>query len=460
MDLIAVLIWIGAALAAGAAAGAVFTWLFFRPRQAAAEARLAELKARLAEKAAVAEDLSQRIEELGQRAAAGELEKARLETTLAHERQAGAEKLAHAANTEERLKGEFASLAAGVLKNSNEAFLNLARSELGKARGEAAGELEKRKEAIEGLVKPLAESLRTVSDHIGELERRRGRDYGSLTEMVKMLEASNKGLASQTASLANALKAPQVRGAWGEMQLKRVVEMAGMTNRCDFSEQESISCGPAGQLRPDMVVHLPGGRNIVIDAKTPLSAYLEAVNAETEEERRALTLKHAAQVRTQIKMLSSKNYWAQFQPSPEFVVMFLPGEAIFSLALSVAPGLIEEGAHAHVVLATPTTLIALLRAVSYGWQQEEMAKSVEQVGRQGKELYERIVTFMGHLGRVGKGLDSALNAYNNAVGSLEARLLPAAREFRQGPIAAKGELAEPKTIKEGVRAIQAPELAD
>ncbi|HSA60656.1 MAG TPA: DNA recombination protein RmuC [Nitrospiraceae bacterium] len=334
------------------------------------------------------------------------------------------------AQARHELAEAFQALSGEALKQNNEAFLNLAKTSFQTLQAEAKGELAQRQQAIDELVKPLSESLHRYDEQIRLLEQSRQAAYGGLDQHLKSLAESQQRLQQETGNLVNALRAPAVRGRWGEITLKRVAELAGMVAHCDFYEQESVTVDE-GRLRPDMVVQLPGGRQIIVDAKTVLAGYLEAHEATNEAERTNGLRRHAAQVRSRMDELSLKAYWSQFGQAPEFVVLFLPGEQFLGAALEQDPRLIEDGFAQGVVLATPTTLMALLRAVAYGWRQERLTEHAEEAGRLGKELYERMAVLAEHLNDVGQSLGKSVVAYNKAVGSLETRILPAARRFKE-----------------------------
>ena len=347
----------------------------------------------------------------------------------------------------ESFRDSMKALAADALSSNNQSFLTLANSQL-----------ETREQAVEHLVAPIKESLKQVDAKLGQLELTRQGAYSALTQQVSQLVETQKELRSETGNLVTALRSPVVRGRWGEMQLRRVVEMAGMLAHCDFVEQATVGSVDGGRLRPDVVVSLPGGKRVVVDAKAPLQAYLDALEAKDEDTRRARLADHARQIREHIAKLSAKSYWSQFDESPEFVVLFIPGETFFSAALEHDPTLIEEGVNQQVILATPTTLIALLRAVAYGWNQETVAESAREVSELGRQLYNRLATLTEHFSKVGRGLESAVRAYNDGVGSFERSVLPGARKLKDHGVSPSSELAELKEIELATRVINTPEL--
>ncbi len=430
-------------VAVGAALGFAIAWLMVRPNAAVLNTRLSGLQQELTKvrgEAAKFTDLNTQLNSA----------KVKLETTVALERKANEEKIALLSQMTEELRESFQALSSEALKSNNQAFLHLAQSTLEKFQTEAKGDLELRQQAVENLVAPIGESLKKVDDQIRQMESTRDQAYGTLTNQVRSLITTQEKLQSETGNLVRALRTPTVRGQWGEIQLRRVVEIAGMLPYCDFVEQETVHTS-TGRLRPDMIVKLPGGKNIVIDVKTPLQAYLEAAEATDDEVRRQKLQDHARQVRTHMSQLSSKLYQEQFEPTPEFVVMFLPGEAFFSAALEQDTGLIERGVAQKVIPASPTTLIALLKAVAYGWNQEKLARNAQEISILGKELYERLRNLGGHVKNVGRELDSAVEAYNKAVGSLESRVMVSARRFAELGAPVAEEIAELTPIEKTTR---------
>lgn len=362
-----------------------------------------------------------------------------------------------ATRAETQLRDAFQALSAEALRQNNQSFLQLAKTAFGELQRGAESQLETRQKAIDALVQPINESLEKVDSQLREIEKERVGHYGQLVEQLRFVSEAHQKLHSETANLVKALRTPSVRGRWGEIQLKRVVEMAGMLEYCDFSEQESIPT-ETGRLRPDLIVHLPGEKNVVVDAKAPLEAYLEALEAGDDATRELRMKQHARQVRDHMTSLGSKAYWEGLDSVPEFVVMFLPGEAFFSAALQQDPGLIEYGVDQRVIVASPTTLIALLRAVSYGWRQEKIAENAQAISDLGRSLYERLATLAGHFGKLGRGLDHAVDAYNDAIGSLESRVLVAARRFKEMGSGTSNEIDALEGVERSSRKLQAPEF--
>jgi DNA recombination protein RmuC len=425
--------------------GSLIAWLVLRSRTAALSARLSLMEKELtAEKAGLA-----RLQQAHTELVAG---KARAESALEAERKTSNDKLELVTRASEELRNAFKAMASDALKSNNLSFLVLAKESLERFQTEARGDLENRQKAVADLVAPVRDSLNKVDAQIQQMEVARGDAYGELRAQVQSLITTQKELQSETGNLVRALRTPNVRGRWGEIQLRRVVEIAGMLSYCDFTEQESVTT-ESGRLRPDLVVKLPGGKHVVVDAKTPLQAFLDAFETTDEETRRACLANHARQVRDHMKTLSGKNYWEQFEATPEFVVMFLPGETFFSAALEQDPGLIEHGVLNRVIPASPTTLIALLKAVNYGWNQEKLTRNAQQISALGKELHDRLRLLAGHITAVGTGLDRAVESYNKAVGSLESRVLVSARKFAELGASVADDIPELEPIETTARAL-------
>jgi len=385
---------------------------------------------------------------------------ARLRHTLDKDRAVHAERLKAYDEAETKLRDAFQALSADALKTNNEAFLSLAETRLREARTQAAGDIDARKKAIEDLLAPMARTLEQVDREIKDSERRRTETGAQLMQRIVSLDTAGQSLRDETRRLTDALKRPGVRGRWGELQLKRVVELSGMIEHCDFTEQRTIQSGEDDtRIRPDVIVRLPGGKQIVIDAKAPLDAYLRALEAPDEESRQRLLALHAQQVRGHIAQLSAKSYFEKVASTPEFVVMFLPGEMFFSAALEQDPSLIECGVEKRVIPASPTTLIALLRAVAYGWQQEAMEENARKISDLGRNLYEAVRSLGTRFDTLGARLKSSLEAYNEAVGSLEGNVLVKARKFKELQAANGGEeIKALEPIDRVPRMLQAPEL--
>lgn len=334
------------------------------------------------------------------------------------------EKLQLLESAEERLRESFKNLSANALKSNNESFITLAKSVFSSLTKEAESE-------FNIATKPIQESLKNFNEKVEKIEHQRQTSYFELSEQLKLINQTSQALKSETADLVNVLRKPEVRGRWGEMQLKRTVELSGMTEHVDFEEQENVTSPDGQNLRPDMIIRLPNNRTIIVDSKTPLSFYLDALQRNTEQERAKILKLYAANIRKHIENLGSKNYWEQFQSSPEFVVLFLPGENFFSDALKEDPNLIEFGVSKRVIPATPTTMIALLKAVAYGWKQDKIADEAKNIAAIGHELYKRMKTFLEHLEKIGKSLSTSVKSYNEACASLETRLIPQAKKFER-----------------------------
>jgi DNA recombination protein RmuC len=412
-----------------------------------AEARLADALGANQALSTEVQGLRSQVDEQQGRLTSLQAETARLTTELDCERQSAEQRVASLAETREQLTGEFARLSSAALQQNNEQFLQLADTKLKETRQAADDELAKRQEAIEQLLKPIGEQLGKYEEGMQRLEVERQRAYSTLTEQMKHLSTSHDQLQKETHNLVTALRSPQTRGRWGELQLRRVVEMAGMLEHCDFDEQVTTDAD-GGRMRPDMVVHLPGGKNVVVDAKVPMQAFLNANDADDEAVRRTHLASHGRQMKAHVDALSKKEYWKRVDP-------------LLTAALEHEPGLMEYAVANHVLLATPTSLIALLRAVSYGWQQDSLAENARQIQRDGAQLYQRLAVLGDHFAGVGKGLNSAVAAYNRAVGSLEGRVLVTARRFMDSGVVGAGEkeLPHPVPVDTLARPLQSPELS-
>jgi DNA recombination protein RmuC len=387
-------------------------------------------------------------------------DQARVEATLGSERKNAEEKLLLLTNAGEQLKAQFQALASSALESSSASFLQLATATLKNYQTQAAGELAQKELAVKSLVDPIAQSLENMNHQIQALELARSQAYGTLTNQVVSLTETQRALHNETGNLVKALREPQTRGRWGELQLHKVLELAGMLEYCDFEEQVSVAIGDR-RLRPDVVVRLPGAKNIVIDAKAPLAGYLNALEAPDEATRTTFLLDHARQIRQHIDALATKAYWAQFQPTPEFVLLFLPGEVFFRAALMADPELLEYG-DGKVILTSPITMIAVLKTIAYGWNQKNLAENARNISEAGKLLYERLCTMTGYVDSLGKKLKGAVESYNEMLGSMEKRVFPAGRKvvMEHDRILTAESLPDPKQIENTPRHLESPDWRD
>ncbi len=439
MDIALILIGLAALLL-----GLLLGWLIARSRTGILSAHLEDRDSRLARLETDLTDASGSIGDL-------RAENAELRVLLETEKARTGENLALLDDARRALTDQFRALSTDALARSNASFLQLAEENFGKLHLAAKGDLDQRGQAIQAMLQPVTERLGLLDTNLREMEKNREGAYHGLREQATLMGQLYHDLKAETGNLTRALRAPIVRGRWGEIQLKRVVELAGMLDHCDFQEQ--VQTPEDRKLRPDLVVRLPGGKSVIVDAKAPLEAYLLAVEAVDDETRRLHLLHHARQIRTHIKALSEKTYWEQFKGNtPEFVVLFLPGEHFFAAALEHDPGLIEVGVEQSVILATPTTLISLLRAVAYGWRQERLADNAREIAAHGREMHKRLSTFTEHLTKIGKGLETASSAYNSAVGAFDNRVLVQARKLADCDTAGLGESLEtPPPVETALR---------
>ena len=391
------------------------------------------------------------------RAAELDRELVKTRTDLEHERSRGAERLATLGDAQDRLSASFKALSAEALQSSMAQLAELSRSQLQTAQAEAKGDLERRQHAVEQLVAPLKEQLGRVDSQLTRLDQERRESRGRLENQLRSLTETGERLRSETGALVTALRKPNARGQWGQMQLRNVVELAGMVKHCDFAEQSSFA-GDDVTLRPDLVVNLPGGKKVVVDAKAPLQGVLDAYQSRDQAEREQHLRDHARLLRKHVKSLAEKAYWAGLDSAPDFVVMFLPGEHLYGAALEADPALIEDAMARRVLIATPTTLLAMLHAVAYGWQQERVAESAQAISELGRELHTRLVKLAGLLSTLGTRLNSTVRAYNETVGSYEARVLPSARRFADHGAADGRELPELEHVTTSARGVNAAEL--
>lgn len=374
-------------------------------------------------------------------------------TSLQVEQARSAEKIQALEASRQQLKESFSALSKHALDANNESFLQLARQKLGVFEARAQADLSAKEKAIETLLKPMSEALKNTEKQISEIEKERKQAYGDICAQLKSVTEAQHGLQSETEQLVRALRRPEVRGQWGELTLKRLAELAGMVNHCDFEEQIHAGVDEGKNIRPDMVVRMPQQRALIVDAKTPLDAYLNAAQAESAPARESCMQQHARNVRARMKELAGKAYWAQFEQSPDFVILFIPGEQFLTCALDYDHALLEDAFANRVILATPTTLVALLRSVAYGWQQAAISENAEHIRDLARDLYKRLYTFCAHLQRVGKHLDDSVDHYNKAIGSLERQLLPGARKFTELGVQARQEIPRMDEIGSRVRDI-------
>ena len=448
------------ALAVGLLLGAAAGWLVAAPRQAAASSEAAVLRRQADEVTARAESARRDAS-----AARAELAAVRAELRLATEAAADQERLM--ARRDEQLRETFAALSADALAFNNEAFVRLAEAKLREATAtlaqKADGDAARHQQAISSLIDPMAQTLQRLDGQLRTVEKERESAYAELRTQVSAMHRTSDQLQRDTRQLVNALRAPQVRGRWGELQLERLVEHSGMVEHCDFDLQvtgnvaDGRADGGATTVRPDLVVNLAGGKRIVVDAKMPFAAYLEAMETTDPAVREQRLNAHARHLRTHIESLAAKSYWAAFEPSPEFVVLFVPGDPLLEAALRADPTLLDFAFDRNVVIATPTTLIALLRTIAYTWRQEALARNAAEVHALGRELHSRIATMGGHVAKLGRQLGSAVDSYNKAVSSLESRVLVAARRFADLKVT-DDELETPEQLERIPRVVQAPEL--
>jgi len=386
-----------------------------------------------------------------------EQENISLRTTLDIERNANKEKLLALEQARIQMEHTFRSLSSQALKNNNEEFLKLANENLKQFQNNAKNDLTEKEKAIETLIKPIKDALVKSEQQIHAIEKDRKHAYGALQQHLETMSLNQSALQNETRNLVQALRRPEVRGQWGEMTLKRLAELAGMVEHCDFVTQESVQ-SEDGLQRPDMIVRMPDGREIVVDVKTPLDAYLTAVEASTDEEREIALQRHCKNVKQRVNELASKAYWNQLKNTPDFVVLFIPGDQFLSTALDYDSGLLEDALSKQIILATPTSFVALLRAVAYGWRQEQLAANADKIRDIGEELYQRLATFSDHLAKLGKSMDSSAKHFNNAVGSFDTRILPSARKFKELGINEKKSINQPEQIETATRSLETTEI--
>lgn len=436
--------------AAGILVGATLAWLIARARSAGLTVRLSERERELAELRTTSKQTADAL-------STAQAERERLAATLETERRATLEKLATLEEAELRLRDAFGALSHQALQANNQAFMDLARTAFSELQKSAKADLEARQLGIDQMVKPIQEGLTQVDAKLQAFDRDRAASHAALQQHLQLMAEAQQRLTGETQALVTALRAPQGRGQWGELHLHRVVELAGMVEHCDFVEQDTVHSAD-GNLRPDMVVRLPGDKVVVVDCKTPLAGYLDALNATDDSEREIHLDRHARHVREHITALAAKDYANQFAEAPDFVVLFLPSEAFFSAACQRDPALIEFAVGRGVIPASPTTLITLLKAVAYGWQQERIGRNAEEIRDLGQDLYQRMTVLADHLAKIRKGLEGAVSAYNDAVGSIERRVLPTARKLHAMSGSSEEELESLEVVNNHPRLTAAPEL--
>ena len=375
------------------------------------------------------------------------------ESDLKAQEAVDSERRAAIEQAEKQLSAAFSELARQSLQSNSEVFLTLARERLGQHEEKAKGDLDSRQKAIETLITPVREALQKTEKQIAEIEKERREAYGSIRQHLAAMSDTQVALQAETRNLVNALRRPEVRGQWGELTLRRLAELAGMVEYCDFYEQENTDTAE-GRRRPDMIIRMPNERELIVDVKTPLDAYLKAVEATDEETRQAALKRHSDNVKNRVRELALKSYWSQFERSPEFVILFIPGDQFLSAALEQHPGLLEEALHQKVILATPTSLVALLKAVAYGWRQVAMEENAKKIQGLGEDLHQRLAAFAGHLARLGRQLGSSVDAYNSAVGSLERNVLPGARRFRDMGVSGRKDIEQLEPVNSALRRVE------
>ena len=385
------------------------------------------------------------------------VEVAVLKSQVKTEQQLESERKESLEQAAQRLQSLFESVAGQSLRTNSEMFLRLAREHLGQHQQTAVAALTQREKAIETMLAPIREALGKTEQQMQRIEKERAETFGSLRTSLEGVTLGQQALQRETRTLVNALRRPEVRGQWGEMTLRRLAELAGMVEHCDFTEQVHVST-EGGNLRPDMIVHMPEGRDLVVDVKTPLDAYLDAVNATTDELRAIAMRRHAQAVAERVRQLGAKNYWSQFEKSPDFVVLFIPGDQFLSAALAEIPTLLEDGIRQDVIIATPSSFVALLKTVAYGWRQTALAQNAETIRTLAEDLYKRLAVFSSHLGRLGRSLGTSVDSFNSAVGSLERQVLPGARKFTELGVRPDRELEVLDPVDKLVREPQEPDL--